>query len=114
MGLITDEVLVRFFVELRTTGTDIDPDDVSFGLRELCQDNGSYTRRTSATPLRYYWRNQTPFAASPTLRYPWRNQTPFAARPTLIKAHPALVEAFDAAEIVVALQAEQLMNERGK
>ena len=98
MGLITDEVLVRFFVDLRTTGTDIDPDDVSFGLRELCQDNGSYTRRTSATPLRYYW----------------RSQTPFAARPALTQAHPALVEAFDAAEIVVALQAEQLMNERGK
>ena len=98
MGLITDEVLVRFFVELRTTGTDIDPDDVSFGLRELCHDNGGSAPRGSDQPLRYYW----------------RHQTSFAARPALTQAHPALVEAFDAAEIVVALQAEQLMNERGK
>jgi len=89
MGLITDEVLVRFFVELRIGGSLIDPDDVATGLRELCHDNGGPSPRGSRALCRYHW----------------RNQTPHGNRPTIKQRYPALIEALDAAEIVIVLQA---------
>jgi len=87
MGLITDEVLVRFFVDLMTTGTTVDPNDVELGLATLCNNWPSDSRTPGS------------------LTYALAAKRPHEARSSIARRYPELVEAFDAAEIVIALQA---------